>query len=161
MMNLPKLGSVLPSMSRKRMPFSAKAEPFKGKTTDWDYPSDDERLELFAQKSETALGTLPERIVQVWLEQRNYQFIPQYTVSGAGARLDFLVIVGVPPGVAVRVMGNYFHTLEGRMASDASQSLRLIAMGYRVCDLWELDCYSHVLSGDFFTWADEQLFLAA
>lgn len=159
MISFRKLGRPLPSLL-KRPTTKARKDPWTGHIDRSlrAMPSKQQRLESFALQSKDAVGTLPERIVWQWLEHRKYQFLTQYIVSGGGARLDFLVILGNPPGVAVRVMGNFWHKMPKRIRSDAAQMLRLIAKGYRVVDLWELDIYAAVLAGNLYSWADKKLF---
>lgn len=157
-----KLGHPLPSLTRRSL-FYAKKQPFIGKREQgWKaFPNERERLERFAQLSKNAIGTLPERIIWRWLEYREYAFTTQYTVGAAGARLDFLVFIGAPPGVAVRVQGSYWHSMSERVKSDAVQYLRLLAKGFRVVDLDELEIYNAVLNGNLYDWADEKLYEAA
>ncbi len=149
---MPRIGKPLPQITRKRFPFASKADPHRGKREkSWNpLPSDDERLELAALQNDT--GTLPERIVEKWLIKEGLPYQKQHAIGGGslhvgGSVVDFIVPIGTPPGVAVRVQGSFWHTLAPRVAKDRVQYQRLIAKGFRVATLWEHDIYEAVLQG--------------
>jgi hypothetical protein len=160
-MTFRKLGRPLPSMHRRRNPMAARAYPYKGKKMEaWGpLPSDDERLEKMAVQD---TGTLPERLVEKWLIHRQYPYQKQLSLLGGNLRVgggvvDFLVSYGPPPGVAVRVQGDYWHTLTPRIAKDRIQYQRLIAKGYIVLDLWEGELYTAALGGYLYGFCDKEL----
>lgn len=153
-----KLGRTLPRLGGRSSltSFRAKADPKKppskaGFSFGLHALTDRERLEEMAA-GET--GTLPERLVRAWLIKSGLLFQEQQGELGGrliigGAIVDFVVWVGDPPGMVIRVQGDYWHSLQPRKAKDRVQYERLIAKGYRVSDLWENDIYRSALDGWF------------
>lgn len=144
----------LPNLG-KRSPLRGKKDPFVGrKYRSWGSPLPKvERLEKWAEGADPEM-TLPERLVDKALTIQNYDYESQ--VPAPGARLDFLVRLGTP-GVAIRVQGEYWHTLGNRQATDLIQSLKLRGAGYRIFDAWEQAVYDHVLNGSILDWIDSEL----
>ena len=123
-------------------------------------PSKQERLEA---KAAEPPGTLPERLVKAWLEKQSLPWQSQQSEMGGrlrvgGAIVDFIIYVGTPPGVVLRVQGDYWHSMEPRRSRDRTQRERLIAKGYRVVDLWEGDIYNAVLGGYLARYMRKKLF---
>lgn len=122
--------------------------------------SERERLE---QKAAQGTGTLPERIIQRWLETSGIPFFAQQIEFGGhmrvgGGVVDFVVSIGAPPGIVIRVQGSYWHTLPDRVTKDYVQRERLIAKGYRIFDAWEHDIYDAVLGGYLGSYMMENLY---
>jgi len=154
-----KIGKPLPALKVLRKWKGKKYPEIGRKYREWIRPiSDIDRLEKFAEHSNQEY-TLPEKIIQVWLEARNYIYEPQVPIPGAGARVDFLIYLGVP-GVVIRVQGTYWHTLGNRAATDLIQYLKLKSKGYGIFDAWEEDIYAHTLNGSLFEWCDRQVVIA-
>jgi len=95
-------------------------------------------------------GSLPERIVWRWLEDRRLLYQPQTQELGDrsahGATVDFKVFDLAAMPVVIRVQGEYWHgpAFPGRRAVDDEQAARLRAEGLIVCDLQEQDIYAAV-----------------
>ena len=110
-----------------------------------------ERLEAAAGNVQE--GTLPERIIANWLAGRGIMYQWQTPVAGGalhigGSIVDFILpTVGLPPGLAMRVQGAYWHSLFSRQSRDAMQHERLVALGYTTVDAWENEVYEAVLGG--------------
>ena len=108
---------------------------------------------LEAAALQGATGTLPERIVQRWLESAGHLYQAEHWEMGGrlvlgGAVVDFVVYDLAPQPVVLRVMGEYWHgELPGRQARDDEQAQRLRRMGYLVVDLWESAIYAAALAG--------------
>ena len=123
--------------------------------------TDRERCELAADPQ--LPGTLPERIVRRWLMKSGLPYYEQQIAEGGhlrigGAVVDFIVQIGRPPGIAVRVQGSYWHKLPERVAKEFVQYNRLQAKGYRVADLWEGDVYLAVLGGYLNTYLSNTIY---
>lgn len=91
------------------------------------------------------MSTLPEKIVALGLLWGGFIFRCQLAESGGrlrvgGAVVDFVVYEGSRK-VMIRVQGDYWHSLPNRAFKDWVQWGRLHALGYRVWDCWEHDCY--------------------
>lgn len=157
-----KVGKKLPTLNFKaRSSFRSKAKPELKKSGLVKVTmSDEEKLESIAADPP---GTLPERLVRAWLIARNIQYIEQGPTFGGtlrigGAVVDFILpFMGSNPGTVIRVQGDYWHTMDSRIAKDRAQYERLVAKGYTVVDLWEGDLKSHALGGDLFSWIDSVL----
>ena len=155
-----KLGRALPKLGGKRSlnNFRAKANPERPPSRDGfsfglHELTERERLELMAA-GDAETGTLPERLVRAWLQKSGLLFQEQSALNGGrmiigGAVVDFLIYLGDPPGLVVRVQGDYWHSQEPRKAKDRVQYERLVAKGYRVADAWEHDIYESALNGWF------------
>lgn len=107
------------------------------------WPHEDLLLEALAEPAGPT-GTLPERLVRRYLLDRRIVFQEQHPFGAplrlGGAVVDFLLpFVGRPPGVVIRVQGDYWHTLLPRIGRDRLQYEHLRRRGYRVVDAWEHD----------------------
>ena len=143
---------LIPPSYRKRIPVDRELIPFP--------VTERERLELAAAQG---VGTLPERIIRKWFEKAGLPVFEQQIVYGGHLRIgggvvDFIVNIGTPPGIAIRVQGDYWHKMPDRVAKDWVQYERLVAKGYRVVDLWEGDIYEAVLGGFLDSYMKENLF---
>jgi hypothetical protein len=99
---------------------------------------------------QTGWGSLPERIVWKWLQDKKYLFQLQQAEFGGrgqlgGTAIDFVVFGLAAMPVALRVQGTYWHRpFSDRKAKDDVQAARLRLAGYLVVDLWEQDIYAAV-----------------
>jgi hypothetical protein len=96
-------------------------------------------------------GTLPEIMVAWALVKLGIYFTTQVSELGGhmrlgGAAVDFVVGMGMDK-VAVRVNGDYWHSIPSRKLKDAVQYERLHALHYRVCDIWESAIYQAWVDG--------------
>lgn len=110
------------------------------------------------------IGTLPERIIWKWLEDRGYSFTVQQAELGGrnqvgGAVVDFIVWDYAGKPVAIRTMGDYWHgpAFPNRRNRDDAQAGKLRARGYLVCDLFESEIYEYALDGHLGRLIDRQL----
>lgn len=91
------------------------------------------------------VGSLPELMVGLALTELGLSFGTQLTELGGrlrsgGAMVDFEVPLNGGL-VAVRVQGDYWHTLPERIYQDAVQADRLRRKRMLVADVWEHDLY--------------------
>lgn len=111
----------------------------------------EERLEAKAKQG--VVGTLPERIVWLWLELSGQVFeVQKQLMGGAGlvgsSRADFVVYFLLGRPVVLRVQGAYWHGPDMmRGGVDDEQAARLRGVGYVVVDLWEEGIYEAALAG--------------
>jgi len=152
-------GKPLPQLGKKRSPKSSYAKAGRGGDRSLLLTTDKrKKLERFATQG---TGTLPERIVERALIDLDLTYTKQAHVGSAlvigGGVVDFVVYYGPLPGVAVRVQGDYWHTMRPRMAKDRVQFERLKAKGYRVFDAWEHDVYEAALGGFIHDYVTEGL----
>ena len=116
-------------------------------------PTKSKRARLEAAAGTVQEGTLPERIVANWLTGRSIAHQSQSPILGGalhigGSIVDFVLpTIGLPPGMALRVQGAYWHSIFSRQGKDAMQRDRLIAQGYQTVDAWEDEIYEAVLGG--------------
>ncbi len=116
-------------------------------------PTKSKRARLEAAAGTVPTGTLPERIVANWLTGRAIPHQSQSPILGGalhigGSIVDFVLpTIGLPPGMALRVQGAYWHSIFSRQGKDAMQRDRLIAQGYQTVDAWEDEIYEAVLGG--------------
>jgi hypothetical protein len=107
---------------------------------------------LEAAALQGAPGTLPERIVQKFLENEGLLYQRQAAEFGGsrqlgGQTLDFVVYGLAAFPVVLRVQGQYWHgPLSDRMSLDDEQAGRLRLQGYLVVDLFEQEIYRAVLN---------------
>lgn len=123
----------------------------------------EDKLEKAAVQS--PVGTLPERIVWKWLLDHDYQFEYQLAELGGrdvvgGSVIDFVVYGVGLKRIVIRVMGTYWHgpKFPERQARDDEQFIRLHALGYAVCDLWEHDIYDAVENDRLTPYMEDNLF---
>ena len=96
-----------------------------------------DELTLFAMASDL------EKLVYAYLATHNIPFDFQSNVLGEGfgqqigdAKVDFIL----PDNrIAIRVQGEYWHKQPATEAKDIIQRERLIAMGWKVVDIWTND----------------------
>ena len=116
-------------------------------------PTKSKRARLEEAAGNVPTGTLPERIIANWLIGRGIPHQSQSPILGGslhigGSIVDFVLpTVGLPPGLALRVQGSYWHSIFSRQAKDAMQRDRLTAQGYNTVDAWEDEVYEAVLGG--------------
>jgi len=114
-----------------------------------DRESREERLEARAKQG--VVGTLPERIVWLWLEESGQAFEVQVQLMGGAGivgstRADFVVYYLLGSPVVLRVQGVYWHSPDMlRGGLDDEQAERLRAVGYVVVDLAEEAVYEAAL----------------
>lgn len=79
-----------------------------------------------------------EKIVYAWLIDANIPFVGQKSLFGGtelgGTIVDFLL---EDRGIALRVMGEYWHSSLEASARDEIAKEKLMEQGYIVCDIWE------------------------
>jgi hypothetical protein len=100
-------------------------------------------------------GSLPERIIWLWLERAGYMFQTQVSLFGGrgikgGMIIDFYVWNMAAKPVVIRVQGDYWHGYRrpSEMARDDEQTQKLRNYGYLPIDLWESDIYRYALMGE-------------
>lgn len=96
-------------------------------------------------------GTLPEQMVALALCWLKLPFQCQRSEDGGrlrlgGAVVDLIVNAGATI-IAIRVMGDYWHSLPDRKMKDAVQLERLRAKRYRVWDVFEHELYQAWVDG--------------
>lgn len=101
-------------------------------------------------------GTLPEYAIFWALEQLGQDFTFQSSMMGGratlgGAITDFIV----PPGLAIRVMGEYWHYAQGRgkVVIDLIQQGQLESMGFEVINIDDTNALANPLQ--YTRWALE------
>lgn len=110
-------------------------------------------------------ATLPEIMIAYALIQMGISFQAQNVYSGGrlrlgGAIVDFIVYLG-STRLVIRVQGDYWHSLPGRVQKDAVSLLRLRARRIRVFDAWEHDIYQAWIDGRLTQFVDEGMQSAA
>lgn len=163
------IGRPLPTLPtlRTRSPLSAVARPELKKqgVKPWEpTPPDVDTLERIAADPP---GTLPERLVKAWLDDRHIPYTSQHVEGGGdlrlgGAVIDFLLpTLGIPPGTIIRVQGDYWHSMKERKDKDWMQYQTLVRKGYRVIDAWEGDLRDAALQGNLYTYLDNLVYDSA
>ena len=89
----------------------------------------------------TLIASEPELIVMGWLTRNKIQFSFQSWMAGGlyelgGAVVDFTLD---ELGIALRVMGSYWHRGISKSGRDLIQKEMLESEGWRVIDIWEED----------------------
>jgi len=81
-------------------------------------------------------GSVPELLVQDWLDGHNVEYEKQLWLPEANTRLDFHIRWG---DIALRVQGEYWHPKA--MPNDDEIRYALTLMGFQVVDVWEGHVY--------------------
>lgn len=163
------IGRALPTLPtigrRSRLPASASPKLKKEGVKPWSPAPPD--VDVLEQIAADPPGTLPERLVKAWLDDRRIAYIGQHVEGGGdlrlgGAVIDFLLpTVGIDPGTIIRVQGDYWHALGEREGKDWMQYQTLVRKGYRVVDVWEGALREAGLKGNLYTYLDKLVYGSA